>query len=1173
MKIRSLTLDGFKSFADRTKVEFHGGITAIVGPNGCGKSNISDALRWVLGEQRPSAIRGSRMEEAIFQGTSRRKPIHRAEVSLQLSNEDGVLPVAYPEVEIGRTVLRGGESIYSLNDQTVRLKDIQDMCRDTGLGANAYSIIEGRMIDAILSDRAEERRSLFEEAAEVGRYKDRRRTALRRLEQAEQDLRRLEDVIGEVGSKVRSLARQRGRARRYAELRDRRLELEVAVADSRLREIEGRLLEVDRDLAESRRVQPELTAALATKETEHEALRLALVESERDRSARVTRREQVRGRLEELERHRLLTDERIAAAKNRIEAIRFERESLQERRNALATELDQARSSAGEAEEELESLRSTEVELTAMVEQLRQARGSVEREEADARERLAAVISELGAVGAAGEALRERNRERRRELDRRIAELEGADATTESLAGTLDEQAREASDAEAKRVALESGLGKIRVAERELRERIEELRGRITELEDEQASVSARAGALNSMIGSGRDLPAIVSSLLADPEASVGVRGVLAEFLTVPAGEAAAVESCLGPMLHGVVVDDWEAVLRIRAWLHGQGEGEGIIVLPLDPGPATDPGAAPDGLVNRIEAHGTGANWARALLSGVSAGAREFLPGSGPWVLPDGSGQDSLGAIRLGQPTGGRGVLRRRTELEELSKRSEELDREIKDLRAMREQRAAEAAGLSEEAAETERELEVAATDARRREALRAATADRLDRTRAHRIELESRIADLRRNLGEEDPARELEEEKLAALNADREALEAGLSELRSSLVAATERWESEAASLQQKRLEIARSEARAAAATDRARRAEEARAEIEERIDRLAREREQLAEAIDRGQQDLGGSEESLQALFEERAELDERLRSAQEKLDEDREEVERRESDLRELRQRERAGSERLHELELESTRLRGLRATIRERLEAEWEEEFESLFARTERPESGEPEEWARELESVREKLTTIGPVNLLAAAEHDEEKERFDFLERQKEDLEAARSDLLNSIQRINSAASTAFEEVFGQVRDNFRRIFVTLFEGGEADVWLEDPTDPLDSPIEISASPRGKRTQRIHLLSGGERALTALALLFAIYLAKPSPFCVMDEVDAPLDESNIGRFTAMLERFKGETQFVVITHNARTIEAADHVYGVTMQEPGVSTLVALELKDLPRGQVA
>jgi chromosome segregation protein len=359
----------------------------------------------------------------------------------------------------------------------------------------------------------------------------------------------------------------------------------------------------------------------------------------------------------------------------------------------------------------------------------------------------------------------------------------------------------------------------------------------------------------------------------------------------------------------------------------------------------------------------------------------------------------------------------------------------------------------------------------------------------------------------------------------------------------------------------------------DRARRAEEAKSEVEHRVDRLVREREELAGAIEQGRDELGGSEGTLQALFEERAELDESLRSAQEKLDADREEVARRESELRELRQRERAGSERLHELELESTRLRGLRATIRERIEAEWEEEFESLLARTERPEAGETEDWARELESVRQKLTTIGPVNLLAAAEHDEEKERLDFLEGQKKDLEAARSDLLDSIQRINAAASAAFQQVFDQVRDNFRRIFVTLFEGGEADVWLEDPSDPLDSPIEISASPRGKRTQRIHLLSGGERALTALALLFAIYLAKPSPFCVMDEVDAPLDESNIGRFTAMLEQFKSETQFIVITHNARTIEAADHVYGVTMQEPGVSTLVALELKDLPRGQVA
>jgi len=1173
LKIRSLTLDGFKSFADRTRVEFHGGITAVVGPNGCGKSNISDALRWVLGEQRPSAIRGSRMEEAIFQGTSQRKPIHRAEVTLQLSNEDGLLPVSYPEVEIGRTVLRGGESIYSLNDQTVRLKDIHDLCRDTGLGANAYSIIEGRMIDAILSDRAEERRSLFEEAAEVGRYKDRRRTALRRLEQAEQDLRRLEDVIGEVGTKVRSLARQRGRARKYAELKNRRLQLEVAVADAKLRALEERLAEVDAGLEQSRRVQPELSAALATKETEHEALRLALVEAERDRSGRAARREEVRVRLEELERHRLLTDERIAGARSRIEAIRFERDSLKERRDLLATELADARADAESAESELRILRESETDLVATVDELRQNRALLERAEATSRERLAAVIEEIGSTGAAGEALRERNRERRRELQRRVTELEEAEQSLAALSATLETQARDAQEAEQERSVLEDRLGKTRVEERELRDRIRELRDRINSLEDELASVNARAGALKSMITSGRDLPAVVSRLLSDEQVSAGVRGVLAEFLTLPAADAAAVESCLGPLLHGVVVDDWQCVRRIRDWLGGQGDGEGLVLLPLDPGPTRPASSATGGLASRIEVHGAGAEWARALLAGVSAGDREFKPSGEPWVLPDGSGQDAFGAVRLGQPSGGRGVLRRRTELEELSTRRAGLELELAGLRETRERLTSEAAALTEVAAATEQELERGSTDARRREALRAATADRLERTREHVAELGSRIAELRDSLADEDPAREREAEQLALLEERKTSVQDELSAQREELVAATTSWENEAASLQRKRLEIARSEARAAAAADRARRAEEARDELEQRDTRLAGESEELAATIERGQQELGGSEETLQSLFEERARLDVELRAAQEKLDADREEAARRESALRELRQSERAGSERLHELELESTRMRGLRATIRERLEAEWEEEFESLVARTERPESGEPEAWAQELDDIRRNLVSIGPVNLLAAAEHDEEKERLDFLEAQKADLESARSDLLDSIRRINDAASTAFQEVFDQVRENFRRIFVTLFEGGEADVWLEDPSDPLDSAIEISASPRGKRTQRIHLLSGGERALTALALLFAIYLAKPSPFCVMDEVDAPLDESNIGRFTAMLERFKDETQFIVITHNSRTIEAADHVYGVTMQEPGVSTLIALELKDLPRGQVA
>ncbi len=1171
MKIRALNLHGFKSFADRTRIDFHSGITAIVGPNGCGKSNISDALRWVLGEQRPSAIRGSRMEEAIFQGTAQRKAIHRAEVSLELSNEDGILAVPYDEVAIGRTVLRGGESIYALNDQTVRLKDIHDLCRDTGLGANAYSIIESRMIDAILSDRAEERRSLFEEAAEVGRYKDRRRTALRRLEQAEQDLRRLEDVLGEVGSKVRSLARQRGRARKYVELRERRLQLEVAVADARLRAIEARLVEVDASLAEARRTRPEEEARLATEETEVEALRLHLVERERERSAAAARLEEVRARLEELERGRMLADERIAAARSRLEAIGGERAGVAERREGLGAEREEISTAAGTVEKALAELREREAGLAVGVEGLRDRRRGLEAEEGAAREELARLISEIGAVGAASEARRERDRERARELERRREQRAEDAAAVEAREAELRTRETEASEAEARRVELEARLGRERVAERESRDRERDLRARLAELEGELSSATARAGALASMLAAGRDRPGVVTRLLEDPEAAAGVRGVLADFLDVPKAAASAVEAHLGPALHAVVADDWDAVLRIRAWLSGQTEADGLLVLPLDPGPReTD---RPGGLLERVQVRGAGAPWARALLGGVAARDAGFEPASGAWVAADGSGQDALGVVRLGQPAGGKGVLRRRAELAELEERRAELERETGKARAALEEAAARTAGLSERASATDRELEAAASRARSAATARDAISERLERVRGHLAEVDARIAELERDLSEADPDRDAGDERVAGLEARRAEVEAGLAAHRAGLLEATAEWERESASLQELRLRIARREAESAGIVDRTRRLETLAAELADRERRLEEERRRLEETIVGGRAHLEESAEDLSALFEERAELDTALRAAQAELDARRAEAEEREAALRALRQDERQATERLHELELESTRLRGTRATIRERLEAEWEEEFESLRARVEPPAEGEPEAWAQELERVREDLVSIGPVNLLASAEYDEEKERLDFLEEQKKDLEAARDDLLDSIRRINESASEAFRDVFAEVRENFRRIFVTLFEGGEADVWLEDPEDPLDSPIEISASPRGKRTQRIHLLSGGERALTALALLFAIYLTKPSPFCVMDEVDAPLDESNIGRFTAMLERFKEGTQFIVITHNARTIEAADYIYGVTMQEPGVSTIVAMDLKDLPRGQVA
>ncbi|MGD8602569.1 MAG: AAA family ATPase, partial [Gemmatimonadota bacterium] len=335
MKLRSLKVHGFKSFADATTIEFHDGITAVVGPNGCGKSNISDAIRWVLGEQRPSAIRGGKMEEAIFQGTTGRRPVNRGAVSLSVSNEDGALPVPFEEVELGRAVFRDGGSEYSINRSACRLRDLVDLCRDTGLGANAYAIIENRMIDAILSDRTDERRGLFEEAAGIGKYKDRRKAATRRLERAEMDLQRLEDVIGEVQTKVRSLARQKGKAERYTEYRQRRLDVEVAVVRHQLETLRARLATVEEGLEGDQHDAEGMVAELRTAETQFESLRIREVEAQKERSAAARSLEAIRDQLVKWERDLAVADERSAYAERRLAQIDRERSDARDQVGAL----------------------------------------------------------------------------------------------------------------------------------------------------------------------------------------------------------------------------------------------------------------------------------------------------------------------------------------------------------------------------------------------------------------------------------------------------------------------------------------------------------------------------------------------------------------------------------------------------------------------------------------------------------------------------------------------------------------------------------------------------------------------------------------------------------------------------------------------------------------------
>ncbi|MFQ5691076.1 MAG: chromosome segregation SMC family protein [Gemmatimonadota bacterium] len=690
MKVKSITLQGFKSFADRTRLEFHDGITAVVGPNGCGKSNISDALRWVLGEQRPTAIRGSRMEEAIFGGSKERRPIHRAEVALELANEDRTLPLPYSEVVIGRTVYRGGESEYTINGAACRLKDIHDLCRDTGLGTNAYAIIEARMIDAILSDRAEERRALFEEAAGIGRYKDRRRAALRRLEQAESDLQRLEDVLSEIRSKVRSLARQRGRAERFGKLRTRRLQLEVAVADARLAADDVRLEEARARLESLRRDHPGEQADLRTLETEAEALRLRLTEDERERADLARSLDATRKRLEERERERLVASERAVAARDRLEALARELERLAERRRELdeeAVETGRALDLAGRSVSDLAELEGPLKAEVAQVEGvLEQARAAEEA----ARESLGGVLRELGSLEAGREAATERLTERVEEIERRRAEIEDLRAEADHLREERATAEREANESSERERRLDRKLAACRAEVDELREAGRELRAKVAGLEGDLSAMRAKQSSLADFLASGGGVSDTVRELLAAAGSIPGIEGVLTEFIRVPSELAGAVEAHLGLYLHGLVVKDWESVAAVRRWLADREDDSGVLLLPLDPGPRPSATAAAPGsgdLLSRVEAIGAGARWVRALLAGVSLGRKgSFAPAAGAWTLADGSGQDPWGAVRLGPLAGARGALTRRAELEELTRRSASVERELEAARQTLEQ-------------------------------------------------------------------------------------------------------------------------------------------------------------------------------------------------------------------------------------------------------------------------------------------------------------------------------------------------------------------------------------------------------------------------------------------------------------------------------------------------------
>jgi chromosome segregation protein len=1120
MKLRNLTLHGFKSFADRTELHFHEGITAIVGPNGCGKSNISDAIRWVLGEQKPSAIRGSRMEEAIFQGTVQRRAVNRAEVALTFSNTEGRLPIPHKDVEIRRTVFREGGSDYQLNRQSTRLRDILDLCRDTGLGANAYTVIEQGMVDAILSDRAEERRHLFEEAAGIGRYKDRRKSAQRRLDAAEADLARLQDLVLEVETKVRSLARQRTKAKRYTELRSRRLALEVAVSKAELEHVQATLAATAARLDGLLRDDPAARAELSTAEADLERTRLESTELARQRNVVAAELEAIARRIAEHERELAVAQERGAHAERRLIRIEAEREEFHARRASFQDELGTLGNEHSGQQGVVRSLATNVAEVQERNAALRLEVTEIRRADEEARSRDTELTRQLATL----EADSARSLARAKEADARIERITDEKRELETEARRLDEQgdlfaeqarllAERKAELEQSREAAESRLAALNQSEHEARTRL-------AAGEDTASRLAAQVEALEKLE---RDFhgfaPAVAAALSARRDIQ-GLVGPLADLLELPKERGAALEAALGSLLQTLVVEGHDAATTLRDWIDRNHPDKGAVAM------------LPRAALPTLE----------AFLAEL-----EFAGAS-----PD-------------EPV----LVGRRERLNSLRAQAERSRSDVERLLAERAAAADAAEKASAEVRETVEALHQIELELRRTAADETTRAGQRGRTQRS-------LADLERRQEELVSARQSALAEAARAKQGQARLEAELSTHRATWQVATGSLAEREAAWEQIRDEEA--EVRVSHA-----RAEGLLAALERRIAAGTAELEQIANrltALDREEDEHRTTTvtveelrrtagQQLEQLFAERETKTSGVREAEDRLAEAADIALRLETRVRGLRRTADEASELRHRLELERAESISAERRVRDRLEAEWGRPFEQLVEEAGEV-TGDADVLRAELQSIAADIERLGPINMLAMEEHEEESKRLEFLSSQRDDLVSARDDLQNAIRQINRTARELFHQTFEQIREKFRLTFQTLFEGGECDIKLEDPEDPLETIIEINASPRGKRTQRIHLLSGGERALTALALLFAIYLVKPSPFCVLDEVDAPLDDANIGRFIAMLKQFKASTQFIVITHNPRTMESADWLYGVTMEEPGISSIVGVHLDDVLAG---
>ena len=1221
MYLKNLTVLGFKSFADKTALNFQPGVTAIVGPNGCGKSNVSDAIRWVLGEQSAKALRGGEMADVIFNGTDNRKPLGMAEVSLTIGGVDqehlsaAGVELAYDEVTITRRVFRDGGSEYFINKTPCRLKDIQQFFMGTGVGRTSYSIMAQGSITQILSSKPEDRRMIFEEAAGITKYKSQKKEALRKLEYTEQNLLRVADLVREVKRQIGSLQRQAGKARRYKQLSAELQHLDTQLARHQFDQLQTEIAE-RQAAADQLRGEIETSSAEVLRcEDEIAQLRERVSELEHEISGKQQRGLELKGEADRHESRIHFNEERLREFAAQNTKAMADLTQAEERRRAAEQDLarvgEQLQGSGTALEQHRQTLAARQDTLRTLEAELRDAQEALRQAQSDA-------------FAAAQDLTRVRNEITALDLQKqgnlvRLEKLSAEKIQLEEERTRLGARLHEfQTNVAAEKLNAQTQRGSVESRQRRLAELQVELKGAGAEQDqalEEQAGVRSRLHVLEQLQA---QYEGFSEGPLAALKQSQHVLGSLADRIRVPDQYVTAIETALGHHLQLVLTEQPEAARRILEELNvrktgrasiaplafvGNGHGEedraavagpaggaaGSVELNGEPLPATAV----------VESETT----VRALMErllGTTRVVRDLEAATQAWRESKGAFHYvTLGGELLSQHgvyTGGynngngegktpASILGRKNQIADLRLTLTGLQEQVAGISRKR-------GALQSEQTELEAGLQQAQAELSAQEVSIAKHEGEFSALQNSERLLHQKIDTVVYEIQSLAAQEEEGQQKRAALSGQAGECEERERTCQGRVMDLTGRLEQ----LREQRegANTALTESRVALAAE-----EQVCASFQQQRESLEQRIRELSQVIEQRRGELSsfvGRKERAEAEIEVWRRLMEVLRHDREQVNTEtgelvarkqtqEAEVATREEGLREQRRRLTTLQDQRGALEVELAQKNMSVQNLRDRVQQKYHVNLDSIRSECitityadegpakvhvmtpeEMATAGAATDWAavaQQVEALQQRIDEMGPVNLVAIEEYEETEQRYQFLSKQHDDLVQAKAQLLEVINRINVQTKEMFRDTFERIRESFRAMFIEVFGGGKADLLLMDENDLLESGIDIVARPPGKQLQTISLLSGGEQTMTAVALLFSIYQVKPSPFCVLDELDAPLDESNINRFVRLLQRFLAHSQFVIITHNKRTIGIADVLYGITMEENGVSKIVSVK----------